>query len=331
MARVKTRVRAPSPPPDVSRTIGRDKRDIFPCGNPDASPSSTRLLDLAANGIRYQSSHKSLTATLFLRFFLFFFFQNKKRTGASRDRQSTIESGQTGKGGKETRGSENGFAVPRPKIIPWLASSIRVCLGLKGQQVILRRLERIYRGEGKQPKICFSDWTCGVGCVGCARGKEASDRRGSKSGRDAGKASFDARTIKVGRNGRNHQRMLSYGFSYSDLNPSGWATRTERNWHYYRGQSGFPSSLLFLHRALIYRGSNSNSTKGSFLSDRKEGRFPEIGKVNFPFNSGRRPFPARNSIQFQAVIKTLINSIATGTRIIKFRWSLNNRWFGKSK
>lgn len=76
VARVKTRgVWAPSPL-DVSRTIGRDKRDIFPSGNPDAfhaNPSSIRLLDLAA--IRYQSSHNGLTdafPSILFSFFLSF-------------------------------------------------------------------------------------------------------------------------------------------------------------------------------------------------------------------------------------------------------------------
>lgn len=131
---------------------------------------------------------------LFLRFFflsfshsLFLPFGAGWKDESRRDRYRRcieIESEQTKggfcEGGERTRGSENGFAVPRPKIIPWLASSIRVCLGLKGQQVILRRLERIYRGrggEGKQPKICFSDWTCG----GCAKGTATGRERGERS------------------------------------------------------------------------------------------------------------------------------------------------------
>lgn len=48
------------------------------------------------------------------------------------------------------------------------------------------------------------------------RGKERRTIEEPRNLGEAGKASFDAPTIKVEGIGRNHQRMLSYGFSYSD-------------------------------------------------------------------------------------------------------------------
>lgn len=113
----------------------------------------------------------------------------------------------------KTRGSGNGFAVPQPKIIPWLAS-IRICLGLKGQ-VILRRLERIYRGSSRRRESRTRNakdllFRLNVPERDSRRYRERS-RRTIEAKLLEGKASFDARTIKV-EGTRNHQRMLSYGF-----------------------------------------------------------------------------------------------------------------------
>lgn len=132
----------------------------------------------------------------------------------------------------KTRGSGNGFAVPQPKIIPWLAS-IRICLGLKGQ-VILRRLERIYRGssrrrEGRTRNAKDLLFRLNVPGVRCA--KETVTGTEKDRGERSKQSCWKVRRLSTPERSKSKELVITKGCSLMDflfaynLNPSGYVIR----------------------------------------------------------------------------------------------------------